>query len=159
MAKNKAKEKLQDFTIAKLRGEGKSTREIGQEIHLSHSEVAKRLKRDDVKARVEETIKYYISYADELRKGFIELCLSEDPKVRQAALSDYHKMIGILPSHAQSYYIGAIYQDNRQQILSSDVLELVEDWAYKRKPIEIEGKVVTESEISEGDIEHKGSKK
>lgn len=66
-----------------------------------------------------------MSYDDEVKKGFMELVLSDDPDVRQKAISEYHKVTGISPSHTPSIFIQNLYQDNRQQIISPDVLKLL----------------------------------
>ena len=106
--------KLRDGTIAQLRAAGKTCREIGKEVHLSHNRVAVLLKDEEIKKRIEGFHKYYITYDKEVQKGFMELCMSKEPGVRQKAISEYHSVMGITPSHTPSHFIQQIYVDNRQ---------------------------------------------
>lgn len=136
------KHKVKNDTIAKLRAIGQSCREISKAVHLSHSQVAKKLKDPEIKKIIESFQRYYISYGEKVQKGFMELVLSKDPKVRQKAIEEYHSVIGISPSHTSSIFIKNLYQDNRQQILSPDVVELLgkhlQDNIIDVTPLEIE---------------------
>lgn len=124
-SKNNPPKDLQNLTIAALRAQGKSTREIAKKVHISHVQVANKLKDNDVKTKLEGFIKYYVSYGDEVKQKFMELVLSDNADVKQKAISEYHKVTGISPSHTPSIFIGNLYQDNRQQIISTDVLTLL----------------------------------
>lgn len=126
MKKNNPPKDLQNLTIAALRSQGKSTREIAKKVHISHVQVANKLKDEDVKEKIEGFLKYYISYGDKVKKRFMELVLSDDVDVRQKAIVEYHKIMGISTPHAPQFILN-LFQDQRIQILSPHVQQLLTD--------------------------------
>jgi hypothetical protein len=117
--KNMPRKMAQDVTIAELRSKGLSCRDIEKalppELHLSHRQIARRLKQDDIKKHLDDIVKYYATYYESIGQEFMRLCLySEDEAIRSKNIAEYHKIIGIAPTHAQSQFIQQIYVDNRK---------------------------------------------
>ena len=136
------KEKIEE--LAKLSAIGKSCKEISNEVHLEKSTIAKKLKDVDAKKILESFQKYYLTYAQDVKRGFMELVLSKDPAVRQKAISEYHSILGISPSHTPSIFINNLYQNNRQQIVAPEVTKLLgkhlKDNIMDVTPLKIESK-------------------
>ena len=112
MPANKAKKQQQNVTIAQLRATGKNCREIAKCVNLSHVQVSRRLKDSDVKDRIDGMLKYYVSYDKEVQAKFMSLVLSDIPDIRQKAITEYHKVMGITTPHP-SISIERLYVDNR----------------------------------------------
>ncbi len=125
MPANKENKARQNKTIIALRAEGKSVREIGKEIDLHHSNVAKRLKDSDVSKRINGIVKYYASFDKQVQAGFMALVLDGDKEVRQKAITEYHKVMGITTPHP-SILIQKIYQDNRVINYSPHIQAIIE---------------------------------
>ena len=122
-----------DLTITELRSQGKSVREIGQEVGISKQRVSQILNDKEIKEILDDTQRYYVSKAPEVKKEFIRLCLgAEKESDRVKAIGDYNKIIGITPMHTQSPFIQQIYVDNRT--VTSDTHQGLADLlALKRK--------------------------
>lgn len=125
MPANKEKKALQGLTIARLRAIGKNCREIGKEVNLSHVQVANRLKDSDVSKRINGIVKYYASFDKQVQAGFMALVLDIDKEVRQKAITEYHKVMGITTPHP-SILIQKIYQDNRVINYSPHIQAIIE---------------------------------
>ena len=110
------KEKVEE--LAKLSAIGKSCKKISDTVHLHKVTIAKKLKTPEAKRIIESFQQYYLMYAQDIKRGFMELCLSDNPVIREKAIDKYHTIMGITPSHTQSQFIQQIYIDNRQQLLS-----------------------------------------
>ena len=137
---------LQNITIASLRAMGKTCREIGDKVHLSHDAIAKRLKKEDIKARIDKMLSYYASYSDDVARGFMSLVMDNDKEVRHKAIVEYNKIMGITAAHP-SLVIQHIYQDNRVQIVSPHVQELLN----KHLGQTIEGEIIEDKGTNKDD--------
>ena len=135
--------KQRDTTIAEMRLQGKSSREIAKEIGLDKSQVCRVLNDKEIKKILDEVHRFYGGFAEDVGREFMSLCLlSSDPAIREKAIKEYHKIMGIAPTHTQSIYIRNLYQDNRQQIVAPEVLSLLgkhlQDNIIDVTPLEIE---------------------
>jgi len=110
MGKDKAPKDLQNATIANLRAQGKSTREIGKVVHLSHQTVANKLKDSDVKENVINILKYFATFSEEVGRKFMGLVLSDDPAIALKAIESYFKSMGIVGTQTPPIYIQTINQ-------------------------------------------------
>ena len=125
-----SKEKIQD--IAVLSAIGKSCKQIADKVHLHKTTIAKKLKNTEARQIIEGFQKYYLAYAQDVKRGFMELVLSDDPVIRQKAISEYHSIMGISPTHTPSQFIQQIYVD--QLTITPDVHQnMSEMLALKRK--------------------------
>jgi len=131
---------LRDVTIATLRAKGQTCREIAKEVHLSHMQVSRELKKESIKDKLEEMLSYYATYTEDVAKGFMELVLDDDKDVRSKNIAEYHKVMGINTPHAP-IFIQQIFQDNRVQILSPHVQQLLTDHFTQT----IEGEVIEDT--------------
>ena len=131
---------LRDVTIATLRAKGQTCREIAKEVHLSHMQVSRELKKESIKDKLEEMLSYYATYTEDVAKGFMELVLDDDKDVRSKNIAEYHKVMGINTPHAP-FFIQQIFQDNRVQILSPHVQQLLTDHFTQT----IEGEVIEDT--------------
>ncbi len=136
MGVNTAKRAEQNATIAGLRSQGMNCRDIGKELNLSHSQIAKRLKDSDIQDILSETLKYYATYADKIAFDFIALCDHEDPVIRGKNIAEYHKVMGMNSPHT-SIFIQNLYQDNRKQIISPHVQAIINQYS-SNLPIDVE---------------------
>ena len=112
------KEKIKE--LAKLSAIGKSCKKIADRIHLHKTTIAIKLKDVEAKSIIEGFQKYYLTYAEDVKRGFMELVLSDDPKVRQKATEEYHKVMGITTPHP-GIYIQNLYQ-TQHNIISSPIV-------------------------------------
>ena len=131
---------LRDVTIASLRAKGQTCREIAKKVHLSHMQVSRELKKESIKDKLEEMLSYYATYTEDVAKGFMELVLDDDKDVRSKNIVEYHKVMGINTPHAP-IFIQQIFQDNRVQILSPHVQQLLTDHFIQT----IEGEVIEDT--------------
>jgi len=106
-----SKEKIDE--LAKLSAIGKSCKQISDKVHLHKTTIAKKIKLPEAKKIIEGFQSYYLTYAQDVKRGFMELCLSKDPKIKQKAISEYHSIMGISPTHAPSQFLQQIYIDQR----------------------------------------------
>lgn len=126
LSKTNPARQQRDTTIAEMRLQGKSIREIAKEIGLDKSQVCRVLNDKEVKEILDKVHRFYGGFAEDVGREFMGLCLlSSDPAIREKAIKEYHKIMGISPAHTPSIFIQNLYQDNRQQIISSDVLTLL----------------------------------
>ena len=123
-------------TIAKLSAIGKSCKKIADEVHVHKTTIAKKLKDPESKAIIESFQKYYLTYAEDVKRGFMELVTSDDPKVRQKGIEEYHKVMGITGAHP-GIFIKNLYA-TQQNIITSPVVEALIDKHMNDQIIDIE---------------------
>lgn len=124
LSENNPERKKRNIEIACLRATGKSVLEIAQEIHVSKATISRALKDEDVKNILDETTKYYATFAPAIRQGFIELCVSPNPDVRQRAIAEYHKVMG-MSSSQMSIFIQNMYAQQNNVVLPQHLQELL----------------------------------
>jgi len=124
LSKNNPKKKERNVEIACLRSTGKSLLEIAKEINVSKATVSRALKDSEVKEILEETTKYYATFAPMVREGFIELLASEVPEIRQKAIAEYHKVMGMSGSQI-SIFIQNMYAQQNNVVLPQHLQELL----------------------------------
>jgi len=128
MGVNTDKKAFQGVTIAGLRAQGLSCRDIAQQLDITYRQVARRLKDSDVQDILNDTLKYYSVHAEEIREEFLALCKHEDPGIRSKNISEYHKVMGMNTPHTP-IFIQNIYQDNRKQIISPHVQDIISKYS------------------------------
>ena len=144
MSKTASQVYKRNLSIAKMRAEGKSQKDIAKVMGISQPAVSYALQDPEIKELLTNVNKYLTSYATAIEPELIRLCFDEDKSIRLRAIGDYNKIIGITPSHTPSIFINNLYQDNRQQIITSDVIELLNKHTAtmtEDTPLEIESKV------------------
>ena len=125
MPANTAKKLTQNVTIADLRSQGLSCREISTHLDLSYRQIARRLQDSDVKEILENTVRFYALYAEEIGDSLIGLCGSEKEEIRLKAIDQYYKVLGINTSHAP-IFIQNIYQDQRSIYYSPHIQNIID---------------------------------
>lgn len=128
MGVNTAKKRLQDNTIAELRSQGLSCREISAKLGLHYTQIAKRLRDSDVQDILNETMKFYSLHAEDIRIKFMGLCKHFDPTISSKNIAEYHKVMGMNSPHT-SIFIQNLYQDNRKQIISPHVQDIISKYS------------------------------
>lgn len=136
MGVNIVKKAIQDTTIAELRSQGLTCREISAKLGIHFTQIARRLKDSDVQDIMNETFKFYSLHAEEIREKFIGLCKHSNPDIKSKNIAEYHKVMGMNSPHA-SIYIANLYQDNRKQIISPHVQAIINQYS-SNLPINIE---------------------
>jgi len=138
LAKGNPKKKKRNATIAALRSTGKSLLEIAREIKVSKATVWRALQDSEVKEILEETTKYYATFAPLVREGFIDLLASDVPEVRQKAISEYHKVMGLSGSQVsiavQNLYAtqnNVVLPDHLQRLLAQGIGDVIDVTPYK----------------------------
>ena len=123
---NKAAIQERNNYIVDLAFKGYDQIKIAKEVGLQQSQVSKILRQDDtLKSVIKNATQYNIERLPDTVIEHDKLCLSEDEKIRLQAIKLRYDITGISPSHTQNVYINNLYQDNRQQLISSDVIELL----------------------------------
>lgn len=124
LSEDNPERKKRNIEIACLRSTGKSVLEIAREINVSKATVSRALKDEEVKAILDETTKYYATFAPAIRQALIELCVSENPEVRQRAIAEWHKVMGMTSSQ-QSIFIQNMFAQQNNVVLPRHLQELL----------------------------------
>ena len=114
-----------DLHIAEMRAKGMTTIEIGKQTNLTHQRISQIINDDEIKSIIEDTQRKYIAEAPEISDRFLMLCKDEDKSISTKNIAEYHKIVGISPSHANNQFIQNIYNDNSQVVVSEGIIELL----------------------------------
>jgi len=127
MAKGQSQVALahRDTRIAEMYLQGMSQYEIGQAIGIDRSQVSRVLSNEHAREIVQSSVRAMAAHAREVGLRLIELTRDKDKAVRQKAISEYNKVIGIAGAHA-STVIQNIYIDQRVQLLQPQILSALE---------------------------------
>lgn len=115
LTKDNPERLLRDSTIAELRLEGKTYRQIAEHTGLDFTRIGQILKQPEIEKRINQVKSYYIQHADYIGTRFLNLCLHDDPKISTANIKQFHKVTGITPAHTRIANFGTVNQDNRVQ--------------------------------------------
>jgi len=125
-------------TIAALRSKGKSMAEIAKAVNVAKSTVWQDLQDAEVKAILDETTKYYATFAPLVREEQIKLITHEDPGVKQKAISEYHKVMGLSGSQVsiavQNLYAtqnNVVLPDHLQRLLAQGMGDVIDVTPYE----------------------------
>uniref|UniRef100_A0A6M3INY8 Uncharacterized protein n=1 Tax=viral metagenome TaxID=1070528 RepID=A0A6M3INY8_9ZZZZ len=100
-----------DCRIAEYAAAGMASHEIAAQpdINIKPRQVRTILSDDKIKAILDRTHRRYAAAASGIGKQFIKLCLDDDKSISTKNISEYHKIMGIAPSHTQSTFIQNIF--------------------------------------------------
>lgn len=134
---------------------GDSSRTIAKEVGLSHSQVARYAKRDEIRSLVQEeqlNLADCVPDAVENMKALVRE-MSEIPKedtkrldLAYKASKDVLKSFGLMPSPTQSQTMVNIFQDQSKQVMSPFVTKILEEHVNKLYPTEEELEEMRECE-------------
>jgi predicted XRE-type DNA-binding protein len=111
--KKSIKTKKKESKVLEMHIEGKSQTAIAKAVGVTQGRVSQILSDDDIKAELDSVHRMYASKAQEIGKGFLELCGdTEDKSIMLNAIKEYHKIMGISPSNQSNTFIANIYQQN-----------------------------------------------
>ena len=124
LAKGNPKRIERKATIRDLRLSGKSMADIATALHIAKSTVWKDLQDSDVKAAIEDTVKYLSTFSPLVYEGHVELLASNVPEVRQRAIELWYKLMSMLGAQ-QSIYIQNMYATQNNVILPEHMQRLL----------------------------------
>jgi len=110
-----------------MRAQGKTTNEIADKFNISQPRVSQILSDDKIKSLLTNVHKMYAAASKGIGREFLKLCFDSDKKIRSDNIKEWHKIMGIAPSHAQSVFIQNIYNDNRRMAVAPEVVTLLQD--------------------------------
>jgi len=125
LTKDNPARKERDRTIINLRLQGKTYREIEKEVGISKCVISATLNDEKAKELIDSTYRDYAKELPIIKEEFIALCHDDDKSVRQKALSEYHKIMGILPSHTSNIFIQNL-NISQNNVISPDVLGIIQ---------------------------------
>jgi len=112
-------------TAAELKGQGKTQTEIAAILGVDQSTISRALSTEKAQRIIERVQNRYIAAAKGISKRFIRLCHSPEDSIATKNIAEYHKYIGIAPSHAPSIFIDKLYNQTNNTVISQDVIELL----------------------------------
>lgn len=113
-----------DVVGAMMRLQGKSYWDIAQELGVSKPTAWRKLQTKEAKDIVDAGTKELIRFVPVIVKNYAELLQSTDESIKLKANEAVSKIIGIMGSHT-SLVVNNIYNDNRQQILSPGMVDMI----------------------------------
>ena len=112
-----------DAKIAGLVSSGMTQRDAAKAVGLSGARVTRVLQDKQIKELLTGIFGIYAAHAKGIAKGFLKLCYDTDNKIRLDAIKEYHKIMGLSPSHATNQFLVNVYNDNRVQTVNPGVLQ------------------------------------
>ena len=112
-------------TIVAMLLSGVKQKDIAEKLGVHKSTICRRLQREDVKELLEYGQKRNAMRVPIACDAVDDLIQSTNEQTKLKAAELTFKGTGILPTHAMPIYIGQVIQDNRQQIITPDVLALL----------------------------------
>lgn len=114
-----------DAMIAQGRLQGATYRELATRHGVDPATIHRVLTDPEVKDIVETGQRQMLTLIPKAVDNYRVLLDDPDSKIRLMASKDVSQTAGILPTHMQSLVVNQVYNDNRQQIISPDVLALL----------------------------------
>jgi predicted transcriptional regulator len=93
----------------KMALQGSPQDEIAKAIGTTQASVSRMLSDSDCKAIIDKEHRRLVELAPEIQSRFIELTHSENEKIRLEAIKRAQDIMGIAPSHMQSYFLMAVF--------------------------------------------------
>jgi hypothetical protein len=98
--------------------EGKTFREIKQLTGMSLGTITNKLKDEDAKKIIQDSVKHHIEMLPLTLLRHDDLLLSDDETIALNAVKLSYQITGVMPTHASNQYLINIYNDHRQQVIN-----------------------------------------
>ena len=113
----------QNGTIAQLRLQGKSYRQIADEIGCGLATINRTLQDEEVKAVLEIGTRQLTSYIPKVVSNYKDFLDSKDDKIKLDAGRDILKITGIAPTHTVNTFFTQINQKQVQYVQNTENLK------------------------------------
>jgi len=126
-----------DASIGIMNAEGMSQTKIADKVGIDQAQVSRILSEERQKEIIDQAVNIRIAAIKGASRRLVKHVYSKDAKISLAAIGLIDKSTGISGAHTPPIYIDKLYQQNNTQVLSADVLGLLEGHGSRVIDIEV----------------------